>query len=289
MKLTLSTLALALALAVCPGVAASSREMTNATGTATPESAPVQTVAPPPRAIRISGAVAEGNILQKVQPIYPPDAKAQGISGTVVLQAVIGEDGTVHSLTAVSGNDLLKKAALEAVRQWTYRPYLLNGNPVAVDTVININFNLAGTDSTPLTSATPVTQTMANGDTETIKVVKQTAPAPSAVPASVVRVSGGVMAGNLLTKVIPVYPEEAHCKHISSSVVFHVVIGKDGRVVSAEPISGAEVLRKPYADAVKQWTYKPFLLNGQPTEVETTVTLNPQINATGCAPETPQP
>lgn len=278
MRLTIR--ALALALAFCAGAGASAQE----TGTSVPEAAPVQTVATPPRVLRISGGVAAGNILTKVTPVYPPDAKAQGISGTVVLHAIIARDGRIQELSVVAGNELLQKAALDAVRQWIYRPYLLNGNPVAVDTVININFNLAGTDSTPLTSATPVTQTMVNGDTETIKVMNQTAPGPRTGP---VRVSGGVIAGNILTKVMPVYPEEARAQHIGGTVVLHVIIGKDGKVISAEPVSGPDVLRGPYAEAVKQWTYKPFLLNGNPVEVDTTVAISIQINAG--TPDTPQP
>jgi TonB family protein len=280
MKLTYMSLALALAVA-----SASGQETANATGTSVPDTAPVQTVAPAPRLPRISGGVAAGNILTKVQPVYPPDAKAQGISGTVVLRAIIGTDGAIQELTPIAGNELLQKAALDAVRQWTYKPYLLNGNPVAVDTTITVNFNLAGQAPTPLTGSTPVTEKMANGDTETIKMVSQNAPAASA---GTVRVSGGVMAGNLLTKVLPIYPEEARCKHIDGAVVVHVLIGKDGKVISADPISGPDILRKPYADAIKQWTYKPFLLNGQPVEVDSTATLIMDINGDGCKPGTTQ-
>ncbi len=218
-----------------------------------------------------------GNILTKVSPVYPPEARAQGVSGTVVLHAIIGRDGTIQELSVVAGNELLQKAALDAVRQWTYRPYLLNGNPVAVDTVINVNFNLAGAEPTPLTSSTPVTQTMANGDTETIKVVNQTASVPATGP---VRVSGGVMAGYILKKVMPVYPEEARAQHIGGTVVLRVLIGKDGKVISAEPKSGPEVWRQPCAHAIKQWTYKPFLLNGNPVDVDTTVTcVSPNMGA----------
>jgi protein TonB len=83
-----------------------------------------------------------GNNLTKVNPVYPPEAKANGVSGTVVLMAVIGKDGAVKSLNAVSGPPVLAAAAMDAVRQWTYKPYLLNGNPVEVDTTITVNFNL---------------------------------------------------------------------------------------------------------------------------------------------------
>ncbi len=280
MKLTYWSLTLALAVYACGPASAQD------TGTSVPEAAPVQTVSAAPRVIRISGGVAAGNILTKVQPVYPPEAKAQGVSGRVVLHAIIGRDGTVQELSVVAGNELLQRAAMDAVRQWTYRPYLLNGNPVAVDTVINVNFNLAGPASAPLTSATPVTQTMTNGDTETIKVVNQTAAGPATGP---VRVSGGVIAGNILTKVMPVYPEEARCKHVGGGVVVHVIIGKDGRVISADPVSGPDLLRKPYADAIKQWTYRPFLLDGQPVEVDTTVSLIIDMNGDGCKPDTPRP
>jgi outer membrane biosynthesis protein TonB len=99
-----------------------------------------------------------------------------------------------------------------------------------------------------------------------------------------VRVSGGIVAGSILTNVSPVIPEEARCQHIGGSVVTHVVIGRDGKVVSAVPISGPDLLRKPYVDAIKQWTYRPFEIDGQPVEVETTVTINIQMNASGCPP-----
>ena len=93
---------------------------------------------------RISGGVIAGNILVKTQPVYPPIAKAAHVGGTVVLHAIISKDGTIQSLQAVSGPDMLKGAALDAVRQWRYKPYLLNGDPTEVDTTITVNFNLNG-------------------------------------------------------------------------------------------------------------------------------------------------
>ncbi len=84
-----------------------------------------------------------GNRDKFVEPIYPPDAKAAGIQGSVVLDAVIGKDGNIASLKLVSGPPELTKAAWEAVKQWTYKPYLLNGDPVAVQTTITVTFALA--------------------------------------------------------------------------------------------------------------------------------------------------
>ena len=73
----------------------------------------------------------------------PPDARAAGISGSVVLQARIGKDGVVQILSAISGPPELQAAAIDAVKQWVYRPYLLNGAPVEVNTTITVNYHLA--------------------------------------------------------------------------------------------------------------------------------------------------
>jgi TonB family protein len=96
---------------------------------------------PRPRFIRISGGVMAGNIVQKTDPVYPDDAKAAHISGTVVMSAHIGRDGRVKDLAVVSGPQVLQAAAVDAVKQWIYRPYLLNGEPVDVSTVVTVNFS----------------------------------------------------------------------------------------------------------------------------------------------------
>jgi peptidyl-prolyl cis-trans isomerase A (cyclophilin A) len=96
-----------------------------------------------PRRVNISAGVAVGMMVSKVNPVYPIDAKKAGVSGTVVLQATIGTDGLIEDLQVISGPDLLQQAALDAVKQWRYRPYLLNGEPVEVRTTINIIFTLA--------------------------------------------------------------------------------------------------------------------------------------------------
>ena len=79
-----------------------------------------------------------------MKPAYPPIAAQAQVQGTVVLQAVIAKDGTVQDLRVVSGHPLLVAAAMDAVKQWRYKPYLLNDQPVEVDTQINVNFTLAG-------------------------------------------------------------------------------------------------------------------------------------------------
>jgi protein TonB len=88
--------------------------------------------------------VLEGSLIRKVTPTYPPLARAARIQGEVVLFAVIGKAGTIDNLRVVSGHPILVPAAIDAVRQWRYRPYILNSEPIEVETQITVNFVLGG-------------------------------------------------------------------------------------------------------------------------------------------------
>jgi protein TonB len=106
---------------------------------------PVMPVAatPIPRAFRTS-TMLEGSLIRRVDPRYPPLAISARIQGKVVLDAVISKAGTIDKLRLVSGHPMLVAAAREAVSQWRYRPYILNGDVIEVETQITVNFILAG-------------------------------------------------------------------------------------------------------------------------------------------------
>jgi len=93
--------------------------------------------------LRVGGKVQAAKIVRQVTPVYPPIAKQTHTSGIVRLEAVISRSGSIESLQVMSGHPLLTQAALDAVRQWVYRPTLLNGQPVEVLTQIEVNFKLA--------------------------------------------------------------------------------------------------------------------------------------------------
>jgi len=97
-----------------------------------------------PAALRVTvaGAVSEGMLEYKVNPDYPSAARNSHVEGVVTLQGVIGKNGSVRSLKALAGPEILQGAAMQAVQQWRYRPYLLNGQPVEVQTTINVIFKL---------------------------------------------------------------------------------------------------------------------------------------------------
>ena len=106
--------------------------------------AAVPKLAPPPRPerVRISQGVTQGRLLQKTEPKYPLIAQGARIQGQVVLRAVISKTGEIQDLELVSGHPMLVPAALSAVKQWRYRPFLLNGAPVEVETTITVTFQL---------------------------------------------------------------------------------------------------------------------------------------------------
>jgi protein TonB len=109
-------------------------------------SVPTLAKAPEPtplKRIRLAARVVEANLIHDVAPEYPPEAGRARIEGTVVLRAVIGKDGSVQDVRVESGLPVLAQAAMDAVKQWRYRPYLLNGEPVEVDSRITINFTLS--------------------------------------------------------------------------------------------------------------------------------------------------
>jgi protein TonB len=95
-----------------------------------------------PQKVRISSGVAEGMKVHDVQPTYPQMARIAHIQGDVTLQATISKSGSIENLRAVSGHPILIQAALDAVRQWKYKPYVLNGEPVEVETQITVKFHM---------------------------------------------------------------------------------------------------------------------------------------------------
>jgi periplasmic protein TonB len=97
---------------------------------------------PVPASIHLSSKLVEGNIVYKSIPQYPAIAKAVGAQGTIVLQAMISKTGTIENLHVISGPPMLQQAAIDAVKTWRYKPYMLNGQAVEVETTVNVIFKL---------------------------------------------------------------------------------------------------------------------------------------------------
>jgi periplasmic protein TonB len=93
--------------------------------------------------IRVGGNVQQANLISSVKPVYPPEAKADRIQGTVKLEIGIDKEGHVSQITVTSGPPELIQSAVDAVRQWVYKPTLLNGEPVVVLTTVDVNYTLS--------------------------------------------------------------------------------------------------------------------------------------------------
>jgi len=153
-------------------------------------------------------------------------------------------------MKAVSGSPAIRGDAIKAVKRWKYKPASWAiGSPNERQTFLAV---------TLVKGAAPKVQEVALG-------VSSCIPAPARV-----RVSQFVMQGYLIHRVDPVYPHEALAKHIEGSVIVKITIDKEGSVYKAEAVGGPSELVPAAVEAVKQWKYQPYVLNGETVEVETT-------------------
>jgi TonB family protein len=210
---------------------------------AKPLAAPVESESGAAGTIRlqVSGNVQGFELISQSAPVYPPLARQARIEGTVVLSALIGKDGHVQDLKVVRGHPLLVQAALDAVKDWVYKPTTINGEPMEVKTEVSLKFAL---------------------------------PQEEVQQPTRIQVGSVMEAANLLTQVRPKYPPEAKKAGIQGTVVLSALIGKDGQVQNLEVVSGDPQLAEAAVEAVKQWVYKPTLVNGEPVEVQTTIDIN---------------
>ena len=196
---------------------------------------------PAPQRVQRNEQNAMAQLFYVVDPQYPADAQ---INGKVVLRIVIDRQGHVSEASLVSGHPMLAGPTIDAVRQWKFFPYTLDKGPVEVETTATVEFS---TDPPHVTT-----------------------PKPGPVR---LRISMGVADGLSLRKVKPSYPEEARTKHIYGDVILRVAIDKQGNVISTNVMSGDPLLAEAAVNAVKQWKYKPYLLNGEPVELDTSIKI----------------
>jgi TonB family protein len=245
----------------------------------------------PSSPIHAGANVASAMLIHQVTPVYPLSAKSAHISGTVVLHAIIAQDGTIEQLQYVSGPPLLLKSAMDAVQQWIYQPMQVNGKPVRVDTTISVVYTLGGKNpSSAADSASPSagpppaelpTAPTADPPQDAQKEAAEprtstsasSEPNSSAPKPKRIRVGGNVAQAQLVHQVTPVYPDDAKMQRISGTVLLHAIIAQDGTMKTVEYVSGPPELRDSTIEAVKKWRYKPTLLRGEPIEVDTTISV----------------
>jgi TonB family protein len=226
-------------------------------------------VAAPPKPVDLPQAP---QILSKMDPQYPQQARDAKIQTDVHLLVTIGTDGRVMNLSIASGHPLMIQSTLESVRQWQFASAMQNGIPVVARFPLTVPYRLdGGNEPLPMTPPPPPPP----GAGEAPHMVQDSRPpTPSRI-----RVGGNVQSAMLVNKVDAVYPEAARTAGpnggpLEGIVKLAVVIGKDGAVQSVTPTEGHPLLAAAAQEAVQQWTYKTTRLNGDPVEVATTVDVN---------------
>lgn len=230
---------------------------------------------------KLVNPILRRKLVHRVMPIYPVEAKRAGIEGKVVLSALIGKDGRVRKLRYVSGPPLLVRPSIDAVRQWVYPPTLLNGKPVEVQTKITVTYTLGGI----MAGSAPAPSFSTERPAPPPRGSSAERPIPTQpLGRGTVRVGPQVEAAKLIRQVMPVYPSAAKRAGIQGTVTLRALIDRDGRVERVLYVSGPTELVGSAMAAVRQWEYKPTLLNGKPVKVETQITVIYSLPRAGSSP-----
>lgn len=192
--------------------------------------------------VSLSAAQATGNLVSKVAPVYPAVAKAAGVEGTVSLNAVIGKDGHMKKLHVISGPAILQMPSMDAVKQWVYKPYLLNGEPVEVETEIHVIYRLGSRH-------------------------------PGKSEGKPEENAGAASPPRMIKSVDAKYPAEAKNAHEEGVVIVKVRIDTTGQP-TVLGVEGPEVFWKSAKTAVERYRFEPAMKDGQPVEATVNVEVN---------------
>jgi len=228
-----------------------------------------------PNTLRVSQGTLRG--MAEAEPDIAVPGTQDGADGIVDLMVLVSKTGAVQEAIAYFGPEELGKAAVDGVMGWSYLPYLLNGEPREVQSTILLDFrNGVGKRVGTVTRMAGmgggvVGMSGMTGGRSSVGSRPSGGLDPVLGP---VRISSGTMAGLMLAQVAPMYPPIAKAAHVQGVVILHAVISKSGIIEDLQVISGPPMLQGAAIDAVRNWRYRPYLLNGEPTEVQTTINVN---------------
>ncbi len=202
-------------------------------------------------AVRAVGDVKPPKLLKKVDPVYPEEARKEGIEGVVLVSVRADKEGNIEKIKILkSPHELLTEAAVEALKQWKYEPIFIKGKPMPIIFTVTMTFKLK--------------------DKEKEKEEEITGFEKGAVVAE-----GDVKPPKLVKKVNPVYPDEARKEGIEGAVILKVRTDEQGSIEKIKVLeSPHDLLSKAAIEAVKQWKYEPMLKKGNPVPIIFTVNMN---------------
>jgi TonB family protein len=197
--------------------------------------------------------------------IVAPERAQQ--AGVVGLRVLVSKTGTVEEVETWMGEGALRQAAVDGVKAWKYKPFVQDGEPREIQSTILLSFR-DGVGKPSLIALGGVAG-MAGG-----QAANKSWQSGAVSSGDAVTVSSGIVAGLLYRAVAPVYPPLARAARVQGVVVLHAILSKAGTIEDLQVISGPPMLVQAAEDAVRQWRYKPYLQDGVPVEVETTINVN---------------
>jgi len=236
--------------------------------------------------VRATGEIKGPKLIKKVEPVYPEEARKAGIEGIVILEATANKEGLVEDVKVLRSIPALDDAAIEAVKKWEYEPMIIDGEPHSVIFTITCNFKLddkekSGTEGGVVGGIQGgvkggveggVKGGVAGGVAGGIEGgVEGGVEAGAETP---LKISGDMEAPKVLKKVEPIYPDLAKKAGISGTVVLEATIDELGKVIQLKIVESIPELNEAAIEAVKQWIYEPYILDGKPKKVQFSVTID---------------
>jgi TonB family protein len=216
-------------------------------------------------AVKAEGAVKPPLLVKSVDPVYPADARKAGVEGVVILSAKTDATGHVRDVMILRSIPLLNQAAIDAVKQWVYEPYVKDGKPTPIAFTVTVRFQLDGKKKA---GSSGVAGGVVGGVLGGVLGKEQEEFAKGAV-----RAMDAIKPPARIKSVEPVYPEEARKAGVEGVVILEVRTDEKGNVEDARILRSIPVLNNAAIDAVKQWKYEPLLIDGKPRKVVFTVTV----------------
>ncbi len=216
--------------------------------------------------IRATRDIKPRKLIKRVEPIYPKEARKEGIEGVVILEAVTDIYGRVSAVKILRSIPLLDQAAVDAVRQWVYEPAVIDGKPRGAIFTVTVVFKLKSEKKKQIKK--PGVEGGVEGKVEGGVAVKVEAKVDGPV-----RAEGDIKAPKLINRVEPIYPEEARKEGIEGVVILEAITDKFGRVQATKILRSIPELDKTAIDAVRQWVYEPVVIDGKPRGAIFTVTV----------------
>ena len=241
-----------------------------------PESSVLVTMAPP-MPVRVGGNVPPPQKIYDVPPQYPPLAQSAGVKGVVLLELTIAADGHVQDARVTRSVPALDQAALDAARQWRYRPTTVDGVPTPIITTVAVQFTLVPAPSDPAGGAAPSPQSAGTQSPVAHSAGTQSPSVPQ--PPKPVRVGGGIKQPARITYVQPEYPVAASSANVQGIVILEVTLDARGQVQDVRVLRSIPLLDQAAVDAVRQWQYAPTIIDGMPVPVIMTETVRFELRA----------